>query len=127
MKEYVVYKRLKGRALGGDMNLPYGTKLICNDEGLIHLEDGRQVCYDHSQMAYDHMARDDDGCGIERGLLVDKIKKSLCNNQSKWDKIWADTKLERFKRPEHTDHWLWNYDFYNAHIYDLEYIYNKIK
>ena len=76
-------------------------------------------------------ARNDDGNGIVRGELTQKIIKVLAkrdnNYQKRWDKIWSDMSLLKFKRDEFDDYWLWNHEFYNAKIEDLKYIYNKIK
>lgn len=33
----------------------------------------------------------------------------------------------KYKRKDHEDFWLWNHDFYNASIEDLEYIKSLIK
>ena len=90
------------------------------------------MCYITSQNAYDYFANNDDKCGIQRGnliqLIITKLSKYDDNYQKRWDKIWDDIKLRKFKRNDIEDnYWLWNFDFYNASIKDLEYIWNKIK
>ena len=88
-------------------------------------------CANSSQNCYEYFSRNDDGNGIKRGELTQKIIKKLAKRDSKyqerWDKIWSDMSLLKFKRKEFDDYWLWNHEFYNAKIEDLKYIYNKIK
>ena len=128
MKEYIVTKRFKNKAICGDVNLPYGTECnlidnyICCDKGVI--------CLTTSQNAYDYFSRNDDGNGLERGELVNKIKSVLGDpndkkHQDRWDKLWDDKSLYKYKR-EIEDYWLWNFSFYNAPIEDLQYILDKI-
>ena len=134
MENYITVRRFKGKAICGDVNIPYGTKLY-RYAGAIWLDADHPLCYDHAQNAYDYMARDDDGMGLERGKLIQDIIARLGKRdnrddpkyQARWDAIWDDASLRRFKRPEQDDYWLWNFDFYNAEIADLEYILNKIK
>lgn len=42
--------------------------------------------------------------------------------QKLWDRIWNDKSLYKYKRSENEEHWLWNHDFYDAPIADLEHI-----
>ena len=37
-------------------------------------------------------------------------------------KVWEDARCQKYKRPEHEDHWIWNFDFYNGPVEDLRYI-----
>lgn len=134
MENYIITKRFKGEAICGNVNLAYGTKLY-HHAGAIWLDADHPLCYDHAQNAYDYMARDDDGMGLKRGELIRDIMARLAKRdsrddpkyQARWDVIWDDPTLRRFKRDDFDDYWLWNYDFYNADIADLEYILNKIK
>lgn len=128
---YITTKRFAGDAICGRISIPYGAKLEVVD-GFIVCEHG-PVCAVTSQNAYDHFSQDDDGRGLERGELVQDILRRLCRlkqtdtrYQHVWDKIWADARLRKYKRPEHADYWLWNYDFYNASIEDLTYIRNLV-
>ena len=79
-----------------------------------------------SENAHQYFARNDDGNGMDRGQLIRKITNRLQNQnagyQDRWDKVWQDTLCQRYKRPEHQDHWLWNHAFYNAGMHDLEHI-----
>lgn len=128
--EYIVTKRFKGVAITGDVNLPYGTELECSG-GVISTLDGKSLCFDHSQNAYDYMARNDDGRGLERGKLTQDIVKRLAvvddKHQARWNELWDDERAEKFRRKDHGDFWLWSYDFYNAEIADLEYILYRIE
>ena len=123
---YICFNRFKQNALCGKVNIPYGTKLDEANNIISHC--GNPVCYIKSQNAYDHFARNDDGKGLERGKLTAEIIKLLNNRkdgkyQDRWDRIWGDLSLLKYKRPEHEDYWLWNYDFFNASIEEL----NRIK
>ena len=124
--DYICFNRFKQNALCGKVNIPYGTKL--DETNNIISYRGNPICYIKSQNAYDYFARNDDGKGLERGKLTAEIIKLLNNRkdgkyQNRWDRIWGDLSLLKYKRPEHPDHWLWNYDFFNASIEEL----NRIK
>ena len=122
--KYIIHKRFRSKAICGEVNLPYGTELEAKDN--LILFDGQPLCYTTSQNAYDYMARNDDGNGLERGKLTQSIIKTLSKldnaHQTRWDKVWGDPLCQKFKRPEHKDFWVWNYNFYNANIEDLRYI-----
>ena len=90
------------------------------------------MCCITSQTACDYLSKDTDGQGLKRGELVHEIQRLLAKHddkhQDRWDVIWDDeAKLGKYRRQDNPDHWLWNFDFYNAPIEDLQYIYNKIK
>ena len=121
--EYITHRRFKQLALCGPVNLPYGTECTIIDD-CISTKDGEPLCLPTSENAYQYFSRNDDGRGLERGKLITAIKTALEKRdsgwQERWDKVWADLSLWRFKRREHQDHWIWNYDFYNAEITDLQ-------
>ena len=124
--DYICFNRFKQNALCGGVNIPYGTKLDETNNVISYC--GNPICYTKSQNAYDYFARNDDGKGLERGKLTAEIIKLLNNRkdgkyQDRWDRIWGDLSLLKYKRPEHPDHWLWNFDFFNASIEEL----NRIK
>ena len=124
--DYICFNRFKQKALCGEVNIPYGTKLYEVDNVISYC--GKPICYTKSQNAYNYFARNDDGKGLERGKLTAEIIKLLNNRkdgkyQNRWDRIWGDLSLLKYKRPEHDDHWLWNFDFFNASIEEL----NRIK
>lgn len=111
-----------------ELNIPYGTEIQSVVGYLIY--NNQPICSDHSQNAYDYFARNDDCNGLERGKLIQKIKKVLSKKdseyQTRWDKIWDDEICLKYKRIEYSDYWLWNHDFYNAEIEDLQYIANLL-
>ena len=121
---YIARKRARFLAVCGQVNIPYGTALI-NQDGFLMLKD-QQVCGVASQNAFDYFSQNDDGRGRERGELVgcilSKLEKRDPNHQPRWNKIWADPLCQKYKRPEHEDHWIWNYDFFNAPVEDLRHI-----
>lgn len=121
---YIARERAKLEAICGHVNIPYGTALI--NQGGFLIWNGKQICGVNSQNAFDFFSQDDDGRGRERGALVSAILTRLGrrdkNHQARWDKIWADSLCQKYRRPEHEDHWLWNSSFYNAPIEDLNHI-----
>lgn len=121
-KRYITRKRARFKGICGQVNIPYGTPLEARD-GFLFLED-KQLCAVTSQNAYDYFSQDDDGRGLERGGLVDAIKARLekrdAGHQTRWNKVWESRLCLKYKRPEHEDYFLWNYDFYNAPVEDLE-------
>ena len=120
--EFITFKRFKGLALCGErLNLSYGTELFTDGDLLITL-DGKPICYCTSENAKQHFARNNDGHGLDRGRVTAAIIKTLASHQDRWDKIWADAVCRKYKRTDHADTWLWNHDFYNADIDDLQYI-----
>lgn len=125
--QYIVTKRFKGLAFCGHLNLSFGTKCftsnqaICCDKGII--------CGVTSQNAFDYFTQNDDGCGVQRRKLIQSIfdalsrsKQDLDSYNQKWDMVWNDTVCLQYKEKDYDDHWLWNYDFYNAEIVVLQYI-----
>ena len=121
---YITTKRFKGQTITSKVNIPYGTEVQCVIGYLVY--DNQPICADHSQNAYDYFARNDDGKGLERGKLIQEIKKVLSKKdseyQARWDKVWDDEVCLKYKRVEYSDYWLWNHEFYNAEIEDLRYI-----
>lgn len=121
---YVTVKRAKFNGISGPVNIPYGTEVDCNN-GIIR-KDGKPICRITSHNAHEFFSPDDDGHGLERGKLVQAIKKILENHdaehQDRWNKIWEDKLCQKYKRVEHEDFWLWNHEFYCAPIFDLWHI-----
>lgn len=126
--KYITIKRTRIACISGDINLPYGTEVDFIDNALYH--NNKPICSIRSQNAYDYFARNDDNNGLERGKLTQLIIKTLSNrdkdHQSRWDKIWADSICNKYKRTDYDDYWLWGHDFYNAEISDLIHIKNLI-
>jgi len=131
--DYVVHKDMNALVLRGETHLTRGTQAYTY-KNIISINN-EPICLTTSEIAYTYFARDDDGCGLERGKLITKIKDKLRSDNEKnsarkykrrWKLIWADESLHRFRRKEHEDFWIWNHDFYNASIEDLKYILNLI-
>lgn len=125
--QYVVTKRIKKKVICGDINLPFGTKCFGKD-GAIYCDSG-VICSVTSQDAFDFFTQDDDGYATLRRKLIESIfdslnrsKQSVESYNEKWDKVWNDSICLKYKREDYDDHWLWNYDFYNADIDVLQHI-----
>ena len=123
-KNYLCRKRARFDGISGQVNIPYGTALICQDGFLMH--QNKPLCGITSQNAYDFFSQNDDGMGRERGDLVGRILSRLHKRdsgyQARWNKVWEDARCQKYKRPEHEDHWIWNFDFYNGPVEDLRHI-----
>lgn len=123
-KNYLCRKRARFDGISGQVNIPYGTALICQDGFLMH--QNKPLCGITSQNAYDFFSQNDDGMGRERGDLVgrilSKLQKRDSGYQARWNKVWEDARCQKYKRPEHEDHWIWNFDFYNGSVEDLRHI-----
>lgn len=123
-KNYLCRKRARFDGISGQVNIPYGTALICQDGFLMH--QNKPLCGITSQNAYDFFSQNDDEMGRERGDLVgrilSKLQKRDSGYQARWNKVWEDARCQKYKRPEHEDHWIWNFDFYNGPVEDLRHI-----
>ena len=123
-KNYLCRKRARFDGISGQVNIPYGTALICQDGFLMH--QNKPLCGITSQNAYDFFSQNDDGMGRERGDLVGRILSRLQKRdsgyQARWNKVWEDARCQKYKRPENEDHWIWNFDFYNGPVEDLRHI-----
>lgn len=121
---YITVRRARIVGICGEVNIPYGTEIEAADGFLLF--EGKPLCATDSQNAYDYFAANDDGCGLERGKLtrtiIDCLAKRDNGYQKRWDIIWEDTLCPKYRRSDHEDHWLWNYDFYHAPILDLYHI-----
>lgn len=124
---YIVTKRFKKKSICGTLNLPFGTR--CFTENHMICCDFGKICSVTSQNAFDYFTQNDDGCAELRRKLIDGIfdalnsqKQNAESYSEKWNRIWNDLNCRKYKRNEYEDHWLWNYDFYNAEIDDLKYI-----
>lgn len=122
--EYINYKRFKGKAICGDVNIPALT--VFQSVGEMIYYKGKPLCVVTSANAHKFFARNDDGHGAERGKLITKINNILTKKdetyQTRWDAVWADDVCNLYRRGEHRDHWLWSHAFYDASIEQLEHI-----
>ena len=126
---YIVAKRFKGNAICGYVNIPFGEN--CQEIDNFIYYKGKCLCANSSQNAYNYFSINDDFRGIERFNKIKKIIKILSkrdeNYQDRWDRIRNDKSLQHFKKNNLGEDWQWNFEFYNASINDLDYIYNLIK
>ena len=124
--QYIVHKRFKGKTICGDVNIPALSE--CEEINNWIYYQGKPVCAVTSACAHQHFAINEDGNGMRRGKLTAAIQNALNNEkddehrQELWDRVWTDERCKKYRRPEHTDHWLWNHDFYLAEIDELVYI-----
>lgn len=123
--EYISFRRFRGKAFSGAVNIRSGTPAI--ERGGVLFVSESPICLISSENAHQYFARNDDGMGLERGRLTREIQKRLKNRKEKWSKVWEDPLCQKYKRKDHPDHWLWNHDFYNAPIEDLQYILDLIR
>lgn len=125
---YITRKRARFEAICGQVNIPYGTVLVCQGGFLVW--NNLPVCSANSKHAHDFFCQNDDGKGRERGdllnAIIPKLEKRDGKYQARWNKVWEDPLCQKYKRPEHEDHWIWNHDFYHAPVEDLRYIANLI-
>lgn len=141
---YIVCKRLRKNTIQGPTNLKYDTE--CESIGDIIYYNQKPICSIRSQDAYDYFARNDDGRGLDRFKLTQTIMKLLRKPDAdlvtrsaiqevmkaqtiydrRWMAVWSDERIGQFRRKDHADFWVWNFDFYNAEIKDLEYIVSVI-
>ncbi len=131
-KRYIARRRARFKGCNSQqVNIPYGSILEAQDGFL--LWKGQPLCVDTSQNAHDFFSQNDDDMGLKRGVLVATIlarletpsntrNKRWTELQARWDKVWADSLCQKYKRPEHKDFWIWNHDFYDAPVADLRHI-----
>lgn len=122
---YLVTRRFKEKTMSGIVNLPYGT--ACEEQGNTIYYDGKPLCFVTSENAHQYFSRNDDGQGERRGELVREILARLKGNQEAWDRVWGNLSIRKYKRVEFADYWLFNHEFYNAPVEDLEYILKIVK
>lgn len=124
--EYIIYKDFNCKAICGEVNLPKGT--ICTERDGMLYHDNNALCLKNSQRAFDYFARHHDGNGVKRGELITAIKDTLAlvdeHRYERWHRIWNDPACRQFNRGG--DFWTWNYAFYNAEVYILEYIHKLV-
>ena len=121
---YIVKKRMRLEGIRGRVNLPYGTEVEAVDGMIIYK--GEAVCAVTSRNAHLYFARDDDGQGRERGALTLAITSTLEKRdkgyQDRWDLVWEDETSQKYRHPDHEDHFLWGHAFYEAPVEDLQHI-----
>lgn len=122
--KYIIHKRFKNKAICGYVNLPATTECDCIENVIIY--ESKPICYTTSDNAHEYFAINTDGMGMERGKLIQAIRKELTkkddNYQDRWDKVWTDSICQKYRRKDYDDYWLWNHEFFQADIQTLRYI-----
>ncbi len=123
---YIARKEACFQGECGPVNIPFGAELTAKD-GTIYDMDGRPLCSSDSQQALDVFCQNDDGQGLERGVLLNTIKVRLEKpdgwSRKRWAEIWSDELCQKYRQCKPTDwNWVWNPDFYNAPLEDLRHI-----
>ena len=125
---YISRRRAKFKGINGLVNIRYGTELDASGEFILY--NGAPMCAVSSQNAIDYFSQNDDGCGLQRGELVQKItltlEKNDANHQKRWDRVWESGLCKKYKRPDFDEYWLWDQSFYEAPICDLVMIQNIV-
>lgn len=127
-KRYITRRRARFQCIfEGRVNLPWGT-VVENRDGFL-CQGSKLLCAASSQNAKEYFVQDDDGQGETRGHLVTVIlarlgpqKAHQGASNARWEKVWADRLCGQYRRAEHEEHWIWNEDFYNAPVGDLQHI-----
>ena len=127
--QYIVHHRYRGKTMAAkEVNFPYGTTFELINGNCI-VKDGAAICYNTSEVAHKYFARNDDGNGLKRGALT---YESAYSNRERYNKEgnrrqrFTDEEIElieknwsKFLIPD-IDVILFNHDFFNAEIDDLE-------
>lgn len=126
--EYIIFKDFNAKAICGEVELPRGT--ICTEENGVIYHGTDTLCTKRSENAYQHFTRNNDGKGLERGDLITSIKAALAiqdeHTYERWHRVWNNPACKQFNGNPNGDTWVWNYAFYNAEVFTLDYIYKII-
>lgn len=136
--KYMVRKRLRGiDTEKKEVNIPYGTIIECK-AGWIRYR-GRVLCFEDCQMQKDYLVQANSPNPKERATAIEDIlyllrrpgnhatPKEVQAYDSRWKEIWDDPNLQKYRREDFEDYWLWNNKFYDAEYVELLYILNKIR
>ena len=127
MKRYLVYKPFtKHFGLNKEKTYPVGTVFININDRICY--ENRLMCYRDSAKANECLVGDDDGCGMERGKLLDEIALLILGEKdkemrySKIMRLWKDPvamKYSRMSDPD-TEPFLWTAEIRTAPLDDLK-------
>lgn len=138
MTEYITHRRFKNLALCGEkINLPYGTKLFAAGN-FIFTKDKKVICSVTSLNAHKHFAINDDDRGLERGKLTYAIaysnRKKICYTYDKQQIFcrFSEDEQEMLKKEykyflKDHDNIVFNHDFYNADLEELQKLADALK
>ena len=125
---YIFHHTYKGlRADGKEVVIPFGTELEVINNMVVH--ENALFCYTTSDVAQHYLSRNDDGQGLLRGKYVYSIAfrpRQRINSDGHVNRF-TEKELEeinnnwtKFIRTEFRDVLIFNNDFFNAEIEDLE-------
>lgn len=154
---YLVTRRFKAKTMSGIVNLPYGTACELRGETIYHSgkplcfvtsenahnyfsrnDDGqgerrgelvREIMGRLTENDIKYFEGDDSPLGGGK-IYPEKFaayKTREKERLSAWGRVWDDPSIRKYKRVEFADYWLFNHNFYNAPIEDLEYILKIVK
>lgn len=125
--KYICYKRFRGKILSKTIvNIPYGTEFESSGN-FLYDHDGKYMMATTSFNCHQHFSRNDDGQGLRRGKLAYAIAFAPRGKSYRFseDEIAMLTRdYQRFLKP--TDMILFNNDFFNAEVSELEELAKKL-
>lgn len=125
--KYIVHRRYKKEGLcGKEINLPYGTKVIANLDGMLLTKAGDTICHINSECGKMHFAVNEDSKGLERGKYTYAIAFGRKNGVQTKGFRFTDKQrstiirhYQRFIVPEH-DFIIFNNNFFKASVAELK-------
>lgn len=155
--KYIITRRLRGKTMSGIVNLPYGTECELLGETICHggkplcfvtsenahnyfsrNDDGQGER--RGELVREIMGRlktpearhkPNPKCPLAEYQMTDEesaqAKAARKARNEAWGRVWDDPAIRKYKRVEFADYWLFNHDFYNAPIEDLEHILKIVK
>lgn len=155
--KYIITRRFRGKTMSGIVNLPYGTECELLGETIYHggkplcfvtsenahnyfsrNDDGQGER--RGKLVLEIMGRlklpevrhkpDPEYPLAEYYMTAKESAKREAARKARneaWGRVWDDPDIRKYKRVEFADYWLFNHDFYNATIEDLEYILKIVK
>lgn len=157
MKKYIVTKRFKGKSLCGNVNLAYGTACEEKNNTIYHSGKPLCFATSENAHQYFSRNDDGQGerrgelvreimgrlktpetrhkpnpkCPLAEYYMTDEesaqAQAARKERNEAWGRVWGDPAIRKYKRVEFADYWLFNHDFYNAPVEDLEYILKIVK
>ena len=148
MSAYVCHTPFKGKAICGPVDIKKGD-VFTESAGVI-LDGIKQICLARSQNGIEHFAINDDGKGLERGMLTREIAfgdrrrtwTETCEYENEYgEKVTEEVEQEARFSPEEAEllttqysHWLrpghsvilFNEDFFKASVEELRDFAQKI-
>lgn len=154
---YLVTRRFKAKTMSGIVNLPYGTACELRGETIYHGGKPLCFATSENAHQYFSRNDDGQGerrGELVREIMgrlktpetrhkpnpkyplaeyqytskeSARAKAAYDARKEAWGRVWDDLAIRKYKRVEFADYWLFNHDFYNAPVEDLEYILKIVK